>query len=150
MNSSNFKAIIKTSDRIQGIIAGCNQNFPGSIGDYGKIDRPYPVTAGNLAEFLANGNLKDSGIAASNLPIPLQKAIEGEQEEVYMDPISKILYTKKIGTGTSLIAGLVKSSDKQNYIFIHDDATMEINSLGVNKLENVDGVQLILDGDAYI
>lgn len=43
------------------------------------------------------------------------------------------------------------ASEEMNKVNVLEDGTMEINSLGVNKLRNVTGVELCLDcGDANL
>ena len=47
---------------------------------------------------------------------------------------------------TAQSAGLVKSSNATNQISVGNDGTMTINSMGIDKLVNVQNVELILDG----
>lgn len=53
----------------------------------------------------------------------------------------------EIPIGDSTQAGVVKSSDEKNKININQDGTMEVSSLGVDKLVQDDGDYVILDGN---
>ena len=48
--------------------------------------------------------------------------------------------------GNSEIAGTVKSSGEENKVAILEDATMEVNSININKLVQTEGDVLILNG----
>jgi hypothetical protein len=51
-----------------------------------------------------------------------------------------------IPIATAQLLGLVKSSTAQNFVKVHEDGTMEVNSLNVMKLEQTAGDLLLLDG----
>lgn len=56
-------------------------------------------------------------------------------------------YVTKNTIATDSILGLVLSSTEMNKIKVLEDGTMEVNSVGVNKLENVENVELIFNSN---
>ena len=66
-----------------------------------------------------------------------------------LQPIYNIINNLQSGTAaiaTPAVAGLVKSSNGINEISVDNEGIMSINKIGIDKLENVAGVELVLVG----
>lgn len=51
-----------------------------------------------------------------------------------------------VGVATEEHVGIVKSSEETNDVSVNDNGTMTVNEIAVNKLTNIEGSNLILDG----
>lgn len=60
------------------------------------------------------------------------------------DEIVEILKNKTIANLNSI--GFVKSSEKRNFVFVHENGEMEVNEIDVMKLSQTDGDTLIING----
>lgn len=69
---------------------------------------------------------------------------EGENKTYSGEIVDYIVDAVPIATLERL--GRVKSSEDENYVMVHNDGTMEVNSLNVMKLTQTEGDLLILDG----
>lgn len=115
-------------------IVDYNEKLVQVIGSGGTVapGTYLPLTGGQMKGPLI---LEDGGIAISNLSLG----------DVIQESINNI------GIANNSYPGLVKSSDKQNYITVFNTGEMEVNSVNTNKLVQNPGDELVLqNGNSQI
>ena len=115
------------------------------LGEDGK-----PIITGEEGLLVDTKETIDETIAALFTPTAFELdenneiKIDANGNRLVLEAKGEIVNWLPIATAERL--GRVKSSNKENYVKVHDDGTMEVNSLNVMKLVQTEGDLLILDG----
>lgn len=105
-------------------------------------------TTGNLAEFDANGNVKDAGIAASSIPsgIATQAGVQDESYTYAADTGSANAYAVTLspapGSYTAGLEVVFKAANANT-----GASTLNVNSLGTQSIKKLDGATALQAGD---
>lgn len=136
---------VSADEPVNGIIPALYDNnmneIIGQDGDvylYQGTEYVYDETQNGWVELGTSERFNSlENLVTQNEILPLQEIISNIRSDVD---------TIKNTPATNTLLGLVKGSTGQDKIFVNADGTMSVNTIGIDKLVNVQGIELILDG----